>query len=84
VPLYPSQFKVDSLVKVMGQGQKFLTRVESIFCGPGKVSHLWLRFEFGKVPLKMSNFSISFPSCQKILFGSDQRRIGPSFIAGQK
>jgi len=43
---------------VMGPGQKFLTRVGSIFCGVGRVSHLWFGFEFGKFPLKLSNFSI--------------------------
>jgi len=42
---------------VMGPGQKFLTQVGSIFCGLGRVSHLWFGFEFGKFPLKMSNFS---------------------------
>jgi len=31
-------------------------RVGSIFCGSGRVSHLWFGFEFGKFPLKMSNF----------------------------
>jgi len=36
---------------------------------PGRVSHLWFGFEFGKFPLKMSNFSIFFPSGQKNLFG---------------
>jgi len=29
-----------------------------IFCGSGWVSHLWFGFEFGKFPLKMSNFTI--------------------------
>jgi len=37
--------------------------VGSIFCGSGQVSHLW--FGFGKFPLKMSIFSIFFPSDQK-------------------
>jgi len=43
--------------------------------GPGqkRVSHLWFGFEFGKYPLKMSNFSIFFPSGQKTLFGSGQK-----------
>jgi len=55
---------------VMGPGQKILTRVGSIFCGTGRVSHLWFGFEFGKFPLKMSNF---FLSGQKNLFGSGQK-----------
>jgi len=32
---------------------------------PGQVSHLWFGFGFGKFPLKISNFSIFFPSGQK-------------------
>jgi len=50
-------------IVVMGPGQKFLNRVGSIFCdwvGSGRVSHLWFGLEFGKFPLKTSNFSI-FP-----------------------
>jgi len=58
---------------VMGLGQKFLTRVGSIFCDSDWVSHLWFVFEFGKFPLKTSNFSIFFPSGQKNLFGSGQK-----------
>jgi len=34
---------------------------------PGWVSHLWFGLEFGKLPLKTSNFSIFFPSGQKKL-----------------
>jgi len=52
---------------VMGPGQKFLTRVGSIFCGSGRVGHLWFGLEFRKFSLKMSNFSIFFPSGQKKL-----------------
>jgi len=44
--------------------------------GLGCVSHLWFGFEFGKFPLKMSNFSIFFPSDQKNLFGSGQKVTG--------
>jgi len=43
---------------VMGSGQTFLTRVGLIFCGSGRVSHLWFGLKFRKFPLKMSNFSI--------------------------
>jgi len=53
---------------MMGQGQRFLTLI-----GSGLVSHLWLGFEFGKFPLKISNFSIFYPSGQKILFGLGQK-----------
>jgi len=62
---------------VMGPGQKFLTRVRSIFCGSGRVSHLWFGLEFGKFPLKMSNFSIFFPSGQKKLLrvGSESTQV---------
>jgi len=49
----------------MGQGQKIMTRVGSIICCSGRVSHLWFGFEFGKFPLQTSNFSIFFPSGQK-------------------
>jgi len=38
---------------VMSPGKFFVARV-----GSGRVSHLWLRFEFGKFPPKISNFSI--------------------------
>jgi len=41
-----------SLVKSSdGSGQIFLSQV-----GSGSVSHLWFGFDFGKFPLKMSNF----------------------------
>jgi len=53
---------------VMGPGQKFLTQV-----GSGQVSYLWFVFEFGKFHLKMSNFSIFFPSHQKNLFRLGQK-----------
>jgi len=39
---------------------------------PGRVSHLWLDLEFGKYPLKTSNFSIFFLHVKKYLFGSGQ------------
>jgi len=34
---------------VMGLGPKLLTRVGSIFCGLGRVSHLWFGLEFEKI-----------------------------------
>jgi len=40
---------------------------------PGRVSHLWFGLEFGKFPLKMSNFSIFFLRVKKNLFGSGQK-----------
>jgi len=50
-----------------GSGSKNFdpSQVRSIFCGSGSVSHLWFGFEFGKFPLKMSNFFIFFPLDQK-------------------
>jgi len=51
----------------MDLGQNFVTRVGSgqfLWLGLGRVSHLWFGSEFGKFPLKTSNFSISFPSGQ--------------------
>jgi len=64
----------------MGPGQNFLTRVGSVFCGSGRVESaifLWLAFEFGKFPLKMTNFSILFPSDQKksLWVGSESTRV---------
>jgi len=41
--------------------------------GPGRVSHLWFGFEFGKFPLKIPNFSIFFPLGQKNLFETGQK-----------
>jgi len=58
---------------VMGPGSKFLTRVESVFCGLCRVSYLWFGFEFGKFSLKMPNFWIFFPKGKKNLFGSGQK-----------
>jgi len=56
----------------MGLGQNFLTLI-----GSGWVSHLWFGFEFGKFPLKMSNFSIFSPSDQKksLRVGSESTRV---------
>jgi len=48
----------------MGPGQNFLTRV-----GSGLVSHLWFGLEFGKFPLKMSNFQFFSPRVKKIASG---------------
>jgi len=49
----------EAMYEVMGPGQKIdPSRVGSIFCGSGRVSHLWFGFEFEKFPIKMSNFSI--------------------------
>jgi len=67
---------------VMGAGQKFLTRVGSIFCCSGRVSHLWFEFELGKFYLKMSNFQFfPFGSKKVSLDGvkkyPGQRRSGP-------
>jgi len=66
-----------------------LTRIGSIFCGSGWVSHLWFGFELGKVPLIMSNFQIFSLRVKKNLFGSGQkvqcqRRVGLLFTAGRK
>jgi len=52
-----------------------------------RVGHLWFGFEFGKFPLKMSTFSIIFPSDQKksLQVGSESTRVdGLLFTAGQK
>jgi len=35
---------------VVGPGQIFLSRVNFLWLGLGKVSHLWFGFEFGKFP----------------------------------
>jgi len=47
-------------MEVMGPGQNLLTQV-----GSGQVSHTCFGFGVGKFPLKISNFSIFFPSGQK-------------------
>jgi len=56
----------------VGSGQFFVARV-----GLGRVSHLWFGLEFGKFPLKTSNFSIFFPWGQKKLprVGSESTRV---------
>jgi len=43
-----------------GSGSKFFDpgQVGWIFCGSGRFSHFWFGFEFGKFPLKTSNFPI--------------------------
>jgi len=63
----------------MGSGQKFLTRIGSIFCSSSQVSHLWLGF--GKFPLKMSNFSIFSLRIKKNLYRLGQKV--PGSKAGQ-
>jgi len=47
-----------------GSGSKIFDpgRVNFLWLGSGWVSHLWFGFEYGKFPLKMSNFSIFCPS----------------------
>jgi len=65
----------------MGPGQNFFTQVESgqffvVQFGLGRVSHLWFGFEFGKFPLKMSNFSTFVLQGKKDLFGSCQKVSG--------
>jgi len=45
----------------------------SKFFDPGRVSHLWFGFEFGKFPLKMSNFSIFSLRVKKNIFGSGRK-----------
>jgi len=75
-----------------GSGSKFFDpgQVGSIFCGSGRVSHLWFGFEFGKFPLKTSNFSIFFTLGQKksLRVGSKstrfEGRVSLLFTAGQK
>jgi len=81
---------------VMGPGQKLLTWVRSgqFFCGSsgvgsGWVIHLWFEFKFGKLPLKMSNFSIFALQVKKISSGRVKkypgcRRVGLLFTASQK
>jgi len=74
---------------VMGLGQKFLTWVGSdqffvAQVGSGQVSYLWFKFEFGKFPLKMSNFSSPFGSKKSLWVGSKSTRVGLLFTAGQK
>jgi len=71
-----------SLRSSVGSGPKIFN--------PGRVSHLWFGFEFGKFPLKTSNFLIFLPfGSKKISSGwvnkyPGQRRVGLLFTAGQK
>jgi len=53
---------------VMGLGSKFFD--------PGRVRHLWFGFEFEKLSLKMSNFSIFALRVKKNLFGSESTWVG--------
>jgi len=87
-------FLSSPLPVVMGPGQKFLTRVklDQFFVArvwSSRVSHLWFGFEFGKFPLKRSNFSIFCPSGQKksLRVGSESTGVGggsPLFYCGSK
>jgi len=61
---------------VMGLGQFFMARVRLVRFGS---PHLW--FEFGKLPLKMSNFSIFSLRVKKY---PGHRRVGLLFTAGLK
>jgi len=54
--------------------------VGSIFCGSSWVSHLWFGFEFGKFPLKMSNFSIFSLRVKKNIFGSGRSGLESYFL----
>jgi len=75
-----------------GSGSKIfdLGRVNFLWLGLGRVSHLLFGLEFAKFPLKMSNFSIFFPSRQKKIASGGagkypgQSRVGLLFTAGQK
>jgi len=52
-------------------------RVNFLWLGSGRVSHLLFGFEFQKIPLEMSNFSNFFPAGQKKLLqvGSESTRV---------
>jgi len=87
-----SGFPRFDLKVVMGPGQNFWTRIGSSQIFVGRVSHLWFGFEFGKFPLKTSNFQFF---SQKSLFGSKSTQVdggstsyllqvGLLFTAGQK
>jgi len=52
---------------------KIMRETSDLLLVIGQVSHFWFGFEFGKFPLKMSNF---FPSDQKNLFGLGQKVLG--------
>jgi len=60
-----------------GSGSKIFDPgwVNFLWLGSGRVSHLWFGLEFGKFPLKMSNFSIFFPSGQKNCFRLESTRV---------
>jgi len=64
----------------MGPGQIFW----SIFCGSGRVSHLWFGLEFGKFPLKTSNFPIKVKKIASGRVGKYPGWVGLLFTAGQK
>jgi len=69
VKVFGSQGSDGSGSKNFDQG-----RVNFLWLGSGRVSHLWFGLEFGKLPLKMLNFSTFFPSDQKNCFGSSRVR----------
>jgi len=56
-------------VSINVQGPFDSDRSRSKIFDLGQVSHLWFGFRFGKFPLKMSNFSVYFPSGQKKYLG---------------
>jgi len=60
-----------------GSGSKIFDpdRVNFLWLGSGRVSHLWFGLEFGKFALKTSNFSIFCPSGQKKSVGSESTRV---------
>jgi len=63
-----------------------LVQVNILWFGLGQVSHLWFGFEFGKYPLKMSNFSIfSLQHQKKISSGRVKKYPGqPLIFCGSK
>jgi len=93
---YPMAWSTKSMNEssevIDGSGSKIFDPgwVSFLCLGLGRVSHLWFGFEFGKFPLKTSNFSIFFPSDQKKISSGwvrnwpGWRRVGLFFTAGQK
>jgi len=71
---------------VTGPGKKFFTQVGSgqFFVAQVGVSHLWFGFEFGKLPLKMSDFSIFFSPGQKNSLWVESKAGRPLIYCGSK